>query len=304
MRRWQLAAVTFGEHVAEVLGTFIIILFGDGVGRDGGRRAQPVRPRRGDLRPASGDWLLIAFGWGFAVCFAVYVAGGVTGAHLNPAVTIAMALRRGFPWAKVPGYMRRAGARRVRRRGARLPQLPLRDRRLRGREGDRPADRRTACPRSASSPPPRRRTSSPGRAARWTRSSAPRFLVGVHLRASRTSTTRRCKAQPRAAGRRVRRRRDRHLLRRQRGLRDQPGARPRAAAVRLARGLGARSRCPATTATSTPTSGCRSSGRWSARGIGACVYDVLIRNVLIARGRAGPGHVGSGHDRDRGGAHG
>ena len=41
---------------------------------------------------AAGDWLLIAFGWGFAVCFAVYVAGGVSGAHLNPAVTLAMAL--------------------------------------------------------------------------------------------------------------------------------------------------------------------------------------------------------------------
>src|SRR4051794_4793538 len=54
---------------------------------------------------ASGDWLLITWGWGFAVCFAVYVAGGVSGAHLNPAVTLALALRRGFAWSKVPGYM-------------------------------------------------------------------------------------------------------------------------------------------------------------------------------------------------------
>src|SRR5262249_10928533 len=54
---------------------------------------------------ASGDWLLIAWGWAFAVTFGVYLAGGVSGAHLNPAVTLAFAVRRGFPWAKVPIYM-------------------------------------------------------------------------------------------------------------------------------------------------------------------------------------------------------
>src|SRR6202023_4064474 len=50
------------------------------------------------------NWLAIAFGWGFAVALAVYVAGGVTGAHINPAVTLAWALRRGFPWRKVVPY--------------------------------------------------------------------------------------------------------------------------------------------------------------------------------------------------------
>ena len=54
---------------------------------------------------ASGDWLLIGFGWFFAVCLAVYVAGGVSGAHLNPAVTVALAAKRGFAWTKVPGYI-------------------------------------------------------------------------------------------------------------------------------------------------------------------------------------------------------
>jgi glycerol uptake facilitator protein len=53
---------------------------------------------------AAGDWLLIAWGWGLAVALGVYVAGGVTGAHLNPAVTFANALRRGFPWSKVLPY--------------------------------------------------------------------------------------------------------------------------------------------------------------------------------------------------------
>src|SRR5207248_5224338 len=53
---------------------------------------------------ASGDWLLITWGWAFAVTFAVYVAGGISGAHINPAITLASALRRGFPWKKVPSY--------------------------------------------------------------------------------------------------------------------------------------------------------------------------------------------------------
>lgn len=103
-RRWRWQRSVLGEHVAEFLGTLIIILLGCGV------VAMAVaalnQSGRGDLIfAASGDWLLITWGWGFAVCFAVYVAGGVSGAHLNPAVTLALAWRRGFPWSKVPGYI-------------------------------------------------------------------------------------------------------------------------------------------------------------------------------------------------------
>jgi glycerol uptake facilitator protein len=54
---------------------------------------------------AAGDWLLITWGWALAVAFGIYVAGGVSGAHLNPAVTLAFAVRRRFPWPKVPSYM-------------------------------------------------------------------------------------------------------------------------------------------------------------------------------------------------------
>jgi glycerol uptake facilitator len=53
---------------------------------------------------AQADWILIAWGWALAVAFGVWVAGGVSGAHLNPAVTLSLAIRRGFPWKKLPSY--------------------------------------------------------------------------------------------------------------------------------------------------------------------------------------------------------
>src|SRR5689334_10846108 len=93
-----------GEYLAELIGTFILICFGDGVVAMA-VAALNQSGRGTKIFDASGDWLLIAWGWGFAVCFAVYVAGGVSGAHLNPAVTVAMAWRRGFAWVKVPGYI-------------------------------------------------------------------------------------------------------------------------------------------------------------------------------------------------------
>ena len=95
---------TAGELLAECLGTFVLICFGDGVVamavaalNQSGRGTQ--------IFAASGDWLLIGWGWGFAVAFAVYLVGGVSGAHINPAVTLAFAARRGLPWRKVPGYI-------------------------------------------------------------------------------------------------------------------------------------------------------------------------------------------------------
>jgi glycerol uptake facilitator protein len=82
-----------GELSAEVLGTFTLIIFGVGV------VAQTV------LTPFSAGAQSIHWAWGIGVVMGVYVAGGISGAHLNPAVTLAVALRRGFPWGKVGPYV-------------------------------------------------------------------------------------------------------------------------------------------------------------------------------------------------------
>jgi glycerol uptake facilitator protein len=102
MAAWR--RTTAGELLAEALGTFILIAFGDGVVAMA-VAALNQSGRGTEIFAASGDWLIIGWGWGMAVAFGVYVAGGVSGAHINPAVTLAFAVRRGFPWRKVPGYM-------------------------------------------------------------------------------------------------------------------------------------------------------------------------------------------------------
>lgn len=81
------------EVAAEFLGTFILIIFGVGV------VAQVVLS--GGI---AGSYLSINLGWGLAVTMGVYVAAGVSGAHLNPAVTVALAVRRQFAWSKVVPY--------------------------------------------------------------------------------------------------------------------------------------------------------------------------------------------------------
>jgi glycerol uptake facilitator protein len=102
-RRWQWQRSTLGELASEFLGTFVLIAFGCGVVATAVAALNQSDRGSTGLATAS-DWLLICFGWGAAVTFGIYVAGGVSGAHLNPAVTVAQAARRGFPWSKVPSY--------------------------------------------------------------------------------------------------------------------------------------------------------------------------------------------------------
>lgn len=82
--------------LAELFGTAILILLGDGV------VGNVVLQRS---KGYNSGWIVITTGWAFAVTIAVYCVISISGAHLNPAVTVALATIGTFPWAKVPGYI-------------------------------------------------------------------------------------------------------------------------------------------------------------------------------------------------------
>lgn len=82
------------QFIAEVVGTMILILLGNGV------VANVVLAQ---TKGNNSGWIVITLAWGLAVYTAVVVAGPVSGAHLNPAVTIGLAVAGKFVWAKV-GY--------------------------------------------------------------------------------------------------------------------------------------------------------------------------------------------------------
>ena len=83
-------------YLAEFVGTAILILFGAGVVANVNLK--------GSLARGAG-WVVIAFGWGFAVTFAIYAVGQFSGAHINPAVTLGFAFAGVLPWAYVVPYM-------------------------------------------------------------------------------------------------------------------------------------------------------------------------------------------------------
>lgn len=82
--------------LAEAIGTMLLVLLGDGV------VANVVLNR---TKGQNGGWIVITVGWGVAVAMAVYAVGRISGAHLNPAVTVGLAAIGSFPWVDVPGYV-------------------------------------------------------------------------------------------------------------------------------------------------------------------------------------------------------
>jgi glycerol uptake facilitator protein len=84
------------SYLAEVVGTALLVLFGNGV------VANIVLTK---TKGNSGGWICITVGWAIAVSIAVFAVGRVSGAHLNPAVSIALASIGSFKWALVPGYI-------------------------------------------------------------------------------------------------------------------------------------------------------------------------------------------------------
>lgn len=84
------------KYLAEFVGTAILLLLGNGV-------CANVTLARSKAK--GGGWIVVTTAWGLAVALAVYSVGRISGAHINPAVTVSLAAIGSFPWAQVPGYI-------------------------------------------------------------------------------------------------------------------------------------------------------------------------------------------------------
>lgn len=82
--------------LAELLGTMLLIILGDGV---------VANVVLNQTKGQNAGWIVITAGWAFGVTVAVYAVGTFSGAHINPAVTIALAAIGKFAWSSVPGYI-------------------------------------------------------------------------------------------------------------------------------------------------------------------------------------------------------
>ena len=84
------------EYLAEFIGTAVLILLGNGVVAN-----VCLKQTKGN----NSGWIVITTAWALAVFIGVVIAGPASGAHLNPAVTVGLAIAKGFNWALVPGYI-------------------------------------------------------------------------------------------------------------------------------------------------------------------------------------------------------
>lgn len=84
------------NFTGELLGTFILVLLGDGV---------VSACILNKTKAQNSGWIAIVLGWGIAVTVSVYISGFMSGAHLNPAVTLAMAAIGSLPWSQVVTYL-------------------------------------------------------------------------------------------------------------------------------------------------------------------------------------------------------
>lgn len=82
--------------MAELVGTMLLVLLGDGV------VAAVVLNKS---KAQNSGWIVITTGWGLAVAVGVYAVGRISGAHLNPAITLGLAIIGKFPWSSVPSYL-------------------------------------------------------------------------------------------------------------------------------------------------------------------------------------------------------
>lgn len=84
------------HFAAELIGTFILILLGNGV---------VANVLLNKTNGFNSGWIVITLGWGMAVFVGVFITSEYSGAHLNPAVTIGLAIAKIFPWAQVPQFI-------------------------------------------------------------------------------------------------------------------------------------------------------------------------------------------------------